>query len=97
MNIFVVLAESFVLILTLISYAVLADSYMIRIIFYIKTASLTTISSFHNFSQQTSGFLLAIGSSTPEFTTNLISTLGGKEDISLGVGAIAGSGSFGKF
>ena len=59
-------------------------------------ASLTTISSFHELSQQTSGFLLAIGSSMPEFTTNLISTLEGEEDISLGVGAIAGSGSFGK-
>ena len=32
----------------------------------------------------------------PEFTTNMISTLQGKEDIALGVGAIAGSGSFGK-
>ena len=57
---------------------------------------MTTISSFHNLSQQTSGFLLAVGSSMPEFTTNMISTLQGKEDIALGVGAIAGSGSFGK-
>ena len=58
---------------------------------------MTTISSYHKLSQQTSGFLLAIGSSTPEFTTNLISTLQGSEDIALGVGAIAGSGSFGKY
>ena len=47
-------------------------------------------------SQQITGFLLAIGASTPEFTTNLISSLQGKsEDAALGVGAITGSGSFG--
>ena len=73
----------------------LFDSYFILKISK-KLASLITISSYHNFSQQTSGFLLAIGSSTPEFTTNLLSTLKGNEDIALGIGAIAGSGSFGK-
>jgi Ca2+/Na+ antiporter len=47
-------------------------------------------------SQQVTGFLLAIGASTPEFTTNLLSSIQGKsEDAALGLGAITGSGSFG--
>lgn len=41
--------------------------------------------------------MLAIGASTPEFTTNLISSFNGNaEEAAIGLGVITGSGSFGK-
>ena len=95
----IVFFDIFGLIITLCTYAILADSYMIRNkILNNSIASLSQISVTYGFSQQVSGFLLAIGASTPEFTTNLISTIQGKfEDAALGVGAITGSGSFGNW
>lgn len=43
-------------------------------------------------SEQVEGILLAIGSSIPEFTTNLIASLSDNADI--GIGTIAGSGAY---
>jgi Ca2+/Na+ antiporter len=44
---------------------------------------------------QFSGYILAIGASIPEFTTNLISAVGDSENRNIGLGAITGSGSYG--
>ena len=46
--------------------------------------------------EQFSGYILAIGASIPEFTTNLISALGDSDNKNIGLGAITGSGSYGK-
>lgn len=48
----------------------------------------------YKFTQQMSGYILGIGASVPEFTTNLISS-GDVSTINIGIGAISGSGSFG--
>ncbi len=51
----------------------------------------------YKLSDQITAFLLAVGSSIPEFTTNLISSFNGEsEEAVIGIGVITGSGSFSK-
>jgi len=47
-------------------------------------------------SEQFSGYILAIASGIPEFTTNLVSATTDQANVNIGVGNVTGSGSFGK-
>jgi Ca2+/Na+ antiporter len=62
----------------------------------LNLACLQNISKKYNLSEHVTGYLLAIGGSIPEFSTNLISATSNDGNINIGVGTISGSGSFGK-
>ena len=66
------------------STGIIVDKFLIN--------SLENACKKYNLSQTTQGYLLAIGSSIPEFATNLMATLTSKSNI--GIGAIFGSGAF---
>ena len=68
----------------MISTGIIVDKFLIN--------SLENACKKYNLSQTTQGYLLAIGSSIPEFATNLMATLTSKSNI--GIGAIFGSGAF---
>ena len=68
----------------MISTGIIVDKFLIN--------SLENACKKYNLSQNTQGYLLAIGSSIPEFATNLMATLTSKSNI--GIGAIFGSGAF---
>jgi Ca2+/Na+ antiporter len=61
----------------------------------LKIAALKQISKDFNLSAQTSGLILAFGTSIPEFSTNLAST-SDMGSIEIGLGTITGSGAYGK-
>jgi Ca2+/Na+ antiporter len=58
---------------------------------------LRVIANKYNLSERFTGYILAFGSSIPEFSTNLISATSSTGNINIGVGDIAGSGSYGKY
>ena len=72
------------IIFLMISTGIIVDKFLIN--------SLENACKKYNLSQTTQGYLLAIGSSIPEFATNLMATLTSKSNI--GIGAIFGSGAF---
>ena len=72
------------IIFLMISTGIIVDKFLIN--------SLENACKKYNLSQNTQGYLLAIGSSIPEFATNLMATLTSKSNI--GIGAIFGSGAF---
>jgi len=59
-------------------------------------ACLHSLTKKYNLSEHTSGYILALGSSIPEFTTNMISACTKDGNINIGIGTITGSGSFSK-
>ena len=59
-------------------------------------ACLMNIAKKYNLSSQATGYILAIGSSIPEFTTSLISAMNEDGNVNLAIGTISGSGAFGK-
>ena len=72
------------IIFLMVSTGIIVDKFLIN--------SLENACKKYNLSQTTQGYLLAIGSSIPEFATNLMATLTSKSNI--GIGAIFGSGAF---
>ena len=73
-----------IIIFLMTSTGIIVDKFLIN--------SLENACKKYNLSQTTQGYLLAIGSSIPEFATNLMATLTSKSNI--GIGAIFGSGAF---
>jgi len=49
----------------------------------------------YKLSEEFSGYILAVGASIPEFTTNLIASTNKNSMIDLGVGTVTGSGIYG--
>ena len=64
---------------------------------YFIVATLQEISKKYNLSERVTGYILAVGTSIPEFTTNLISATTTDGNINIGVGNIAGSGAYGSY
>jgi Ca2+/Na+ antiporter len=56
---------------------------------------LQSIAKKYNLSEQFSGYILAVASGIPEFTTNLVAATSEKGNVNIGVGNVTGSGSFG--
>jgi Ca2+/Na+ antiporter len=73
-----------IIIYLMTSTGIIVDKYLIT--------SLENVCKKYDLTQTTQGYLLAIGSSIPEFATNLMATLTSKSNI--GIGAIFGSGAF---
>lgn len=72
------------LLLLMFSLAIIVDSFAIP--------ALQRISKKYNLPKQAEGILLALGTCIPEFANNLAASVSG--NISIGVGAISGSGAF---
>jgi hypothetical protein len=88
----------YIMILLFLFYllAYLVEHYMMRMV-YLILACLSSISKKYGLSETTAGYILAFGSSIPEFTTNIIASNDmNKKNLVLGLGTISASGSFGK-
>ena len=62
---------------------------------FIIIACLQKIAKKYNLSEQCKGYILAVGSCLPEFTTNLVAATKENGNFNIGVGNVTGSGSFG--
>jgi Ca2+/Na+ antiporter len=90
----------YILLLIVLFYilAHLVEHFMMRKSCNNLLACLSNISKRYNLSETTTGYILAFGSSIPEFTTNFIaSTDLNSRSIVLGLGTISASGAFGMF
>lgn len=104
MNLIGLSSQCFVIIYCLFSLTIIVENFMIRtrnkyfFYFLIKLflACLQNLAKKYNLSEQFSGYILAIASGIPEFTTNLVSVSTDQANVDIGVGNVTGSGSFGK-
>ena len=85
------------LIILLYAMALLVEKYLLCNEEKWNIACFQLIAKKYNFNDETTGYMLAIASSIPEFTTNLLASLDQNTSMfKFGMGAITGSGAYGK-
>lgn len=98
-----IIAELLLYAYSILGMSIMINNYLMRISFlsfnwpFILLASLKKISRMFGLNQQTSGLIIAIGNSIPEFCTNMAANLSSSSEnlADFGLGAIFGSGMFG--